>query len=603
MPKLPDSSDVPNVDPGNLRQGIIAAPRQQESPLTYIGDGLTQYADNLAKAEQKVRTREDTISRVRLGGRFGVEVEDDFEKFKTERDPTDPAGASAFGKILDERVQGVLSNWKGTDAGRAELLVDLEKEKSRAIRKAAEFINAQDNEIIDDAAAAAVAATAADVPGSIDGIFSKFDELKSRLTTLRPALGETKFDDRLASGSEEIVLSAAQPYIDMATQESAEALEAITSDPDIVSVLSPPNLRKLKSKVISIRTKAEKGRIEGEQKLAEAAAIIGVPVSELTAQQRLSLSGLDVKGPQSVSDKLAQLRKAMPEGWEPTESVILSLAGAGSGDDPFGKGLAGRTIARITDDATAFANNVLNEQDERRFIAAVVEHQQPIQYMDPDTGLPVSRQRKLPPFAIEALRRRGRDDLIAQQEGQEEQVAQESVEPEEIPGGRTIWQMTSDITGPVAQGVSALGRIPGVGEFVPSASFTQAQTFATAQSKELVRVLQNNPRFSEGERNAIAKDFSLEGEVLDTPKAFKDRLIGMDNSLEIRARAAADDAINPNISSEARKQALDSIQAIARFRATIGLPPLMTPDEARKQPPGTVFRTPDNRILRVPGGK
>jgi len=55
------------------------------------------------------------------------------------------------------------------------------------------------------------------------------------------------------------------------------------------------------------------------------------------------------------------------------------------------------------------------------------------------------------------------------------------------------------------------------------------------------------------------------------------------------------------ISLEMRRGYMDAVVQIESFRETLGVPPVVkTPDEARKLPSGTQFRTPDGRILVTP---
>jgi len=63
------------------------------------------------------------------------------------------------------------------------------------------------------------------------------------------------------------------------------------------------------------------------------------------------------------------------------------------------------------------------------------------------------------------------------------------------------------------------------------------------------------------------------------------------------------DRLFPNFDTEMRQRLID--QDPTRYgtgEATDDSIQVLTPEEARQQPPGTVFRTKDGRIKRVPGG-
>ena len=116
--------------------------------------------------------------------------------------------------------------------------------------------------------------------------------------------------------------------------------------------------------------------------------------------------------------------------------------------------------------------------------------------------------------------------------------------------------------------------------------------------RNLVRVLQSSPRFNEGERKAIDAEIDLSPSNFDTEGAYQSRVIAIDEAMAIREKAAAA-TLSAGVSTLAeRRQAIRERNAIGMFRLQLGAPPLMkSADEARKLPPGTVFRTPTGQIL------
>lgn len=292
----------------------------------------------------------------------------------------------------------------------------------------------------------------------------------------------------------------------------------------------------------------------------------------------------------------------------------------------FGNSITGRALDILTNDAPAYAAGLLSPEEERRFMSAVTQYTQPTTVPNPVTGILETKAPKLPAFVAQALQQRGiavpTDQPpqggmpggmpgVGGTPGQVPSVAgpndgrpnQPRTTAEAAMGGKTIFQMSSDIAGPVPAIGEALSRTPGIGLVVQTPDFIQARRFAELASNDLVRVLQNNPRFAEGERKQIKEELSIDPKLFDTPDAFRNRLIAVDDALAIRAADAFKTINAPGISLEERRRAIDNLNAINNFRQNLGVPPLVkTADEARKLPPGTIFRNPQGAILQVPNG-
>tara|TARA_R110000787_G_scaffold52328_2_gene123270 strand:- start:347 stop:778 length:432 start_codon:yes stop_codon:yes gene_type:complete len=129
----------------------------------------------------------------------------------------------------------------------------------------------------------------------------------------------------------------------------------------------------------------------------------------------------------------------------------------------------------------------------------------------------------------------------------------------------------------------------------------QARARSQRQVADLVRILQNNPRFSEAERAAIKDELNMNPEFFDTTQALQNRLIGFADSLEARKQQAlavmSGSAAGTTLAD--RQWALRALTAVAGFEPILGVPPLVrTRAEAAKLPPDALFRTPDNRVFR-----
>ena len=115
------------------------------------------------------------------------------------------------------------------------------------------------------------------------------------------------------------------------------------------------------------------------------------------------------------------------------------------------------------------------------------------------------------------------------------------------------------------------------------------RTFVENASRDLIRVLQNNPQFAEGERKALEKELFIGPEIMRSAESYEAKLLGVAQSLSKR-RADAQRTLATEISGDARKYAMDQIAAIDNFMQNLGIPPVVTTEEeAAALPPGTVF--------------
>ena len=170
-------------------------------------------------------------------------------------------------------------------------------------------------------------------------------------------------------------------------------------------------------------------------------------------------------------------------------------------------------------------------------------------------------------------------------------------------GGPRLWDQADNVAGPVAgvQRWIGSGPVPmGIGgEQVSAAQQVEMQ------SRNLVRALQQNPRYAEGERKSIEKDIQIGPEAMSNPTAYRLRLVEIGKYIQEELQFNASVLKNPNGTTvQQRQQALQSTAHLDEFYGKLGLPQqVKSVEEAKKLPPGTQFLD-ENWILRqVPGGR
>lgn len=115
------------------------------------------------------------------------------------------------------------------------------------------------------------------------------------------------------------------------------------------------------------------------------------------------------------------------------------------------------------------------------------------------------------------------------------------------------------------------------------------RTFVENASRDLIRVLQNNPQFAEGERKALEKELSIGPEIFRSAESYEAKLLGVAQSLTKR-KADAQRSLASQVSKDERQRAMDQIAAIDSFMVNLGIPPVVsTEEEVQGLPPGTVF--------------
>ena len=163
--------------------------------------------------------------------------------------------------------------------------------------------------------------------------------------------------------------------------------------------------------------------------------------------------------------------------------------------------------------------------------------------------------------------------------------------------------MAKKVAGPVAGVKRWIGSGPvpmGIG-----GEEVAAEQYVTMQQKSLVRALQQNPRYAEGERKSIEEDIKIKPETFGNPLAFQLRLIEIGKYVDEELRFQASILENPNGSTvPQRQQAIQSLSTLTQFYDQLELPPrVKSIEEAKKLPPGTEEFLDENWILRDGPGK
>jgi hypothetical protein len=294
---------------------------------------------------------------------------------------------------------------------------------------------------------------------------------------------------------------------------------------------------------------------------------------------------------------------------------------------PFGTGVTGETLNIFTKLAPDYAAGKLDPEQDRIFLAAVTNYTQPQERVeertDPLTGnksyVTIQTRPELPSFVRSALQLRGTalpSVSSAPAPGGGKPGAKAPAAPPgaagDISGGpgtipadvpaeardayvalktpkdqKTLWNQRGLVAGPV-QYIKTLPVLRVFGQV--DAKSDEARTFFDSARRSLIKALAANPRYPVSEMQAIEKEIDIAPAFFDNPNSLGNRLIGIEDFLNQRLKAAEKDAVNPNFPVASRQAALDEIKELKNFNKVAGIPPrVYTIEEVQALPSGTNF--------------
>lgn len=562
-----------------------------------LGGAIMQASDQFAQLEVRRRNREDTINRVRAINEYRQLAEQEATRTSTEDDLTSTDVPKNYGTFLNSELGRIVSEHGGSSSSKAELetqLLNIQGAYSRDMYKqstAAQF-KAMDTHLSTVIRQAADAV--GDAPSTLNEYFVQIDaEIEMMSAALTPEQ-EVAYKETARA---QLIASAASTEMARGNYESVEAMLA---DPIAESTLDPDTMRQLKTKLI-VGSRQEQLEAAAFQSKVNAIEQVAGP---LTKAQKLQLAGISSTsgGTQTTAQKIAEFETVV--GRPATAQEIQKFYNVGSQGEsasgPFGASLRGRSLAIANDGYQQFGAGMMDPESEAHFLTAVNELTKPETYKDPDTGVLMTRVPTLPAHLELALAKRGYE--IPGRGG--EDMPAPVLDSVDIDPSQTIWARRGNIAGIGPAAARAAGRVPGAGDLIEGGGvYARDYQYVSGLQRDLVRVLQNNPRYAEGERKAIESEVSILSSVMDSESAYTQRLVGLDESLASRQDFAYKTANSPNVPASERQQAMNILNAIVQFRAKLGVPiKVKSKEEAAKLPPGTEFVDPNGILRMVPGG-
>jgi hypothetical protein len=322
----------------------------------------------------------------------------------------------------------------------------------------------------------------------------------------------------------------------------------------------------------------------------------------LTEDQVNAVMGI-VGSPKKYSEKLKEISAVIDLSADEL-TALGGLKGAVETDrfTPAGmKELATRLAPR-------YAVGDTTPAEDREFEAAVTYLSQPETIIDPTTKLAVvGPPPVLPPFVTRAMELRGfavpatgapqSPSAQGTPGGAQAPSAATGAQPAPgaAPGGaqapaqapgtktpaqvepdtpQTIYELTELLTGPVASVKPLMGRVPVPGLADVGGQETIAQSAMALRAQALVNAIRDARWYNEAEDKRLREEISIEGKTIDSVQAFRGRLIGIAKSLDERLKNDREKINSVSSTQEERQRAIETVNAIEDFRATL-LPPIV----------------------------
>lgn len=607
-----------------------------------FGAGVAQAQGQLggvvADIGLQMQRRQDVIERVQLVGEFDKWAQDSLTALNDTGDIGTRATVEQYTNGLREKAVEIVKRHGGGSNSRAELQAQIENQAAQYAKSAtAAQVKAQQtiigNTVEQKTNELAIAATFAP-----DKMFDTFAELDKSIDMMGDAMSPQLAQQYKEAGRSKIATGTISRLL---TNGNYATAKAIMENPEVGKYLDSDSSRRFGIEIAVDEGKAAEETRRVDREVQNWTTRLK---RNLTPEEVIKIKSLPTKKSEMTpSDKIVEYE--LVTGKPAPQSVIDEMfdVDAGSGaSGMFGNSLQGRALSFVTENAVAYSNGMLSPDQARQYEASYAEAYKPVERINPLSGLVEKFTPTIPGFVQQAVSQGSsfyggvltsrasqggalpgqrielRDNtgrVIGQTtvgsdgkwtiQDQNPQPTSENGGVTTSPQGttpqtRTIWQRRKNIVGPVASVRSAIQSIPGVGPSVAGILFDEAETrqadedrtYVENASRDLVRVLQNNPKFAEGERKAIEKEISIGPEFFKSVESYEAKLMGVNQSLQDRM-LDAQRTIQSNVSIEERKRAMDNINAIENFRQKLGLPvPVKTEEDVQRLTPGTLYITP-----------
>jgi hypothetical protein len=135
-----------------------------------------------------------------------------------------------------------------------------------------------------------------------------------------------------------------------------------------------------------------------------------------------------------------------------------------------------------------------------------------------------------------------------------------------------LYGRLSEATGAVSGLQKGIGQVLGQAGIRYGADYTAASQALATEANSLVKALQQNPRYAEGERKQVREDVGILPSLLNSPEQARVKLEELDRTLRRYLSDEIQISRNESMPKERRQQAMMTSVDIARFLNAAGVP-------------------------------
>lgn len=583
LAKIPDDRNLgrrPTAAPSRGRAnlqvaatGLAEAANTQSRAATAPAQALqvgTQTAEAFQVAEDRIRTRDDAVSRARAVSGYAEQSANELRRIRTEEDLSDRAVAGGYIQSLRESAADVLSQHSGSEESKASLAIRLEQIRTQYTDQAANARLEAQNTLVTETIGTAlsnVTANAYQSPSQYDSLLESWDGI---VDDMMPALTTEQELVERTRGRQEITINAVSRLLDDGEWQAARRF--MNERPAAVNSLSPAQQRGLMERVVAAEqqeSSARNGFVKGQEALDRASAILGIPQANFTPEIRAQIAGLS-QGDPTLTQEIAEISDVLGRPLSEYETLLhLGL----TPDTP-------ETERRAQQLAL---DNDIDIESARGLIYGT------IQATSPDKSGNVASV-NLATGTVRPMGNIAGGDVAVISTAERARLQDQNATINRVLGLSTgLEEAAALASGPAQEFLSAVNILAGF-----AGSNAPIPAPRTAEAREAIKLYRqsvsiafaNNPRFPVAEINRILSFLPDEGAFLANPSLEARKIPQLrDYLMAMRTQNMMSLGIDPTPTEE----------------ATEDLPEPTTPEEYEALPSGTVFRDPgDGQAYRKP---
>ena len=571
------------------------------SPLSGAGEGLTQAATALDAAATRIQTREDVINSQRAMELFTQNEDLEYEKFQKEADLLNTSSVSTYQEGLRKRIENATTAFPLSASALAQSQSDIRAAGSTYFRNMLKTsLTAQETYTVNGTISALNSKLLPfDGDPNMDQV--KIDQQKAIvLQTVAERsvnLNSLKEQELIKEGNAKVYNNAFNSYF--ASGNLTEAKKLINSEDYRLSV-DDAQYRASAKTLLDEEKSQRAGYDAGVKFLQEKAVILGRPISSFTERERATWAAAgsasiklnpaekaaewarnnkDIPPPPELVDSWITGKETPASRIIQTNALLRSLGQPPLNDEQLQRfndveKAAGKTSENerrmdfLVQNSRAYRLGQLNPENAQTFeMLAQDEYESNVKTLTDTNGDIVVVSTPLDPNIQAALVQQG---FKLQEPVRVTEKRVLNYTAPEVPESQTVFGMYKAAVG-VGPGImTAALNIPFLGENVSGESEI-AQTAIRNSTRRLVTALQNNPKFSEKERESIEKEINLDPKAFTTAKAFFSRMVAIQSSVN-RMIGEKYAIIYSNASKADKDIAGTQLVALLNYDKVMGMP-------------------------------